>query len=347
MRDKGISIIIGLILACPIYSQNEPEQFELRKEYLWGKNKMELRLMRNEYYARYGYIFKSQDLREYFEGQKWYQPLYENVDDKLTEKDKKNIMLILEFENHVEKDYIIETLDSSYSKIVGFSPYKADFIVHQRKIEVTYPEYGWKKIVEIISYGCDFQPTIITIEHIAEPYWSFKKHVDDIVISHYKYLMTTVYNERESYNEIYPFFSNEPIVRFDGEKCYMIKIPNSKLRLFIGCSYLDTDIKVYLSTLNEIITELTIKSNGKINSIDDKDFYITTGNTRDKSFSFNKEETKTFEMWSANKIKNREELPPFSIVIGGDVTINIPVINGCIFGKVDKYQTMIVEQNAP
>lgn len=37
--------------------------------------KEELRIARNEIYARHGYIFKSNDLKEYFSNTSWYQPV--------------------------------------------------------------------------------------------------------------------------------------------------------------------------------------------------------------------------------------------------------------------------------
>ncbi len=61
-------------------------------------SKKQLRLMRNEIFARYDYIFNSQDLREYFGPKKWYLPKNENIDLYLTEIEKKNIELILQLE---------------------------------------------------------------------------------------------------------------------------------------------------------------------------------------------------------------------------------------------------------
>lgn len=47
-------------------------------------SKTELRLMRNEIFARHGYIFKSADLRNHFSKQPWYNARYSNVDAMLT-----------------------------------------------------------------------------------------------------------------------------------------------------------------------------------------------------------------------------------------------------------------------
>jgi hypothetical protein len=62
-------------------------------------SKKELRFLRNEIYARHGYIFKVDDLEKYFSSFSWYSPKYENINDKLTERDRKNIALIKKYEN--------------------------------------------------------------------------------------------------------------------------------------------------------------------------------------------------------------------------------------------------------
>lgn len=61
-------------------------------------NKYELKIMRNEIYARYGYIFKTEDMKAYFESQPWYTPKYNDVTFFLTEIEKRNIELIKQYE---------------------------------------------------------------------------------------------------------------------------------------------------------------------------------------------------------------------------------------------------------
>jgi len=58
----------------------------------------ELKLMRNEIFARYGYKFKSKDLIEYFNSKGWYKPQKNNVDIYLTNLEKKNINFIKKLE---------------------------------------------------------------------------------------------------------------------------------------------------------------------------------------------------------------------------------------------------------
>jgi len=57
----------------------------------------DLRILRNEIYARHGRVFtaaKSKDLQKYFEAQPWYKPDPEFKDDQLSETEFKNIALI-------------------------------------------------------------------------------------------------------------------------------------------------------------------------------------------------------------------------------------------------------------
>ena len=61
-------------------------------------NKADLKIMRNEIYARHGYIFKTADMMDYFSGQSWYEPRFENVDNLLTAIEKSNITFIKKFE---------------------------------------------------------------------------------------------------------------------------------------------------------------------------------------------------------------------------------------------------------
>ncbi len=52
----------------------------------------ELKLLRNEIFARQGYIFKNRDLKSYFESKPWYSPKYESVDSISLDKTLQNIL---------------------------------------------------------------------------------------------------------------------------------------------------------------------------------------------------------------------------------------------------------------
>ena len=54
----------------------------------------ELKIMRNEIFARHGYIFKSTDMQNYFAMQKWYKPTSADVTKELTPIERVNVSLI-------------------------------------------------------------------------------------------------------------------------------------------------------------------------------------------------------------------------------------------------------------
>ena len=70
----------------------------LTKDELNDYSKRELRIMRNEIFARYGYIFNTKDIKTYFNKKKWYEPSKNNIDKYLSDLEKDNIKLIKEIE---------------------------------------------------------------------------------------------------------------------------------------------------------------------------------------------------------------------------------------------------------
>ena len=60
----------------------------------------DLRVLRNEIYARRGRVFKDAKLQKYFEAQSWYQPNPEFKDDMLSEIETKNLAIIREVEQY-------------------------------------------------------------------------------------------------------------------------------------------------------------------------------------------------------------------------------------------------------
>lgn len=60
-----------------------------------------LRIMRNEIYARHGFIFQNTEMKNYFSTQPWYSPLYNDVNGLLTVTEKNNIQFIKRYETFV------------------------------------------------------------------------------------------------------------------------------------------------------------------------------------------------------------------------------------------------------
>lgn len=66
---------------------------------LRGLSLHELRLLRNEIYARHGRIFKTIWIQQYFGGQSWYDPKEDFKDEEISGSDKTNIETIVAYEN--------------------------------------------------------------------------------------------------------------------------------------------------------------------------------------------------------------------------------------------------------
>ncbi len=83
-------------------SPGDMELFEnklIAETMLRGLSLHELRLLRNEIYARHGRIFKTMWIQQYFGGQSWYDPKEDFKDEDISGSDKTNIETIVAYEN--------------------------------------------------------------------------------------------------------------------------------------------------------------------------------------------------------------------------------------------------------
>jgi hypothetical protein len=83
-------------------SPGDMELFEnklIADRMLRGLSLHELRLLRNEIYARHGRIFKTVWIQQYFGGQPWYDPKEDFKDEDISGNDKTNIETIVRYEN--------------------------------------------------------------------------------------------------------------------------------------------------------------------------------------------------------------------------------------------------------
>ena len=95
-------IVITLRDRCKEYSETlrrsaeDTEQLrDTLSELGFGRSDLKtLRFMRNAILASRGYVFRSKDLKAYFESQPWYQPAIDNADVDLSLLDLINIALI-------------------------------------------------------------------------------------------------------------------------------------------------------------------------------------------------------------------------------------------------------------
>lgn len=80
------------------------ENRSITEQMLQGLSLHELRLLRNEVYARHGRMFRAEWLQQYFYTQPWYTPNEEFKDETLSGTDKLNVETIVKFENRIHQD---------------------------------------------------------------------------------------------------------------------------------------------------------------------------------------------------------------------------------------------------
>lgn len=77
----------------------------LKKEDIENMYQGDLMVIRNAIYARHGYSFKDRKMRFLFDHIDWYMPISVDIKSELTDIEKKNIELLLRYEEHAEKYY--------------------------------------------------------------------------------------------------------------------------------------------------------------------------------------------------------------------------------------------------
>ncbi len=78
---------------------------ELTSDFVSNLTKADIFILRNSIFARHGFAFRDKQLRMYFEQFDWYMPVFGDVKDELTELEKKNIDLLLRYEQNAEEYY--------------------------------------------------------------------------------------------------------------------------------------------------------------------------------------------------------------------------------------------------
>jgi len=87
-----------------LYEKNASNE-ELAIDFVSNLSKADIFILRNSIFARHGFAFRDKQLRIYFEQFDWYMPVFGDVKDELTEVEKKNIDLLLRYEQNAEEYY--------------------------------------------------------------------------------------------------------------------------------------------------------------------------------------------------------------------------------------------------
>jgi len=80
------------------------ENKTISEQMLQGLSLHELRLLRNEIYARHGRMFRAEWLQQYFYTQPWYNPDENFKDEQLSGNDKLNVETIVKYENRIHEE---------------------------------------------------------------------------------------------------------------------------------------------------------------------------------------------------------------------------------------------------
>lgn len=80
------------------------ENKAISERMLSGLSLHELRLLRNEIYARHGRMFRAEWLQQYFFFQPWYAPDENFKDEELSGNDKVNVETIVKYENKIHQE---------------------------------------------------------------------------------------------------------------------------------------------------------------------------------------------------------------------------------------------------
>ncbi|MEZ5307287.1 MAG: YARHG domain-containing protein, partial [Pyrinomonadaceae bacterium] len=75
----------------------------LKEEHLKGLTFSELRLLRNEIFARHGYKFSAPGISQYFDWRDWYSPIEDNSKIKLNEFEESNVKTLLAAERQMRE----------------------------------------------------------------------------------------------------------------------------------------------------------------------------------------------------------------------------------------------------
>lgn len=358
---KKIIIFILLVTQLVAFGQ-KPNQQPIPDFVLDGKTANELRFMRNEIFARYGYIFKSQDLTKYFNSKQWYNPTKANIDDQLTAVDKSNIQRILKFENLAKKNSLEPSYaneSNSYFRVIN-DPETGDRIEKSSAVTFHYHcKFGKiKKTVDRTFYGGEAVPTVVYAEtsEPEKPFWETTKYFNDLEFN-CSYFEATNYGccGAESYGELFNYESEESFLTFNGEY-FFIEVPNSKIDMFIGYNHEHQDrdgltvATLYLSTLSGVVNSVTFTTKDKVDKEDILWYFtprmaLTSQNEKNRVTK----DGQRIQLWGSNFAKTLADINDFSILVkfigettGKSAEYDIPIIKGKLYGSNETNMKVVI-----
>jgi len=182
----------------------------------------ELRILRNTFYAKYGYKFISTDLINHFTRFTWYTGNKTNVSNELTENDWKNIKLIQILESYypTKIDYIFNIQHTGIYKI------NKNFILTPVYTDINAPYKEYSSFVDYIQLN-DFiffdgsQTQTLFYDYLTNYFYYIEDYITDIISIYYK-----------SKNELIIYALSYAIYRSDdNEKIYItLNLPDGVIK---------------------------------------------------------------------------------------------------------------------
>lgn len=117
---------------------------------LSGLSKSQLRILKNEIYARKGHTFSSKDMKDYFSNYSWYRPLNNNAKIKLNDIETQNVALIDKYISTIDEDpgiaatnlFFEETIDSKHKWLSDNETARIFTDAKRKELGIKYPV--WK-----------------------------------------------------------------------------------------------------------------------------------------------------------------------------------------------------------
>jgi len=103
-KAEGDEDAAAYLMATPDANKYNASVVLLTKDEVANMKKPDILVLRNSIFARHGYAFKKEALWTYFSDQDWYVPISNDVTAELTPTEKKNLVLLKQYEKHA-KDY--------------------------------------------------------------------------------------------------------------------------------------------------------------------------------------------------------------------------------------------------
>ncbi|WP_164977512.1 YARHG domain-containing protein [Ancylomarina salipaludis] len=142
--NKISLIVIVFWGLCNVKTMAQTSAVFHTKQELINMSAVELRLLKNEVFARHGYSFKSADLRDYFNNTSWYAESRNYTNDRLSDQEKEYLERIMSIEKTKNTDYIFK-IDSP--DIKKFEPK-----LTKKLIALKNPVFGRAEHESVYSY---------------------------------------------------------------------------------------------------------------------------------------------------------------------------------------------------